>query len=425
MLDIKFIRDNKELVREGISGKNCSIDLDKLLMLDDKRRTKLKDVEEQKALLNKVNKDIGNLKKSGISSDDKIHEMKGVSKSIKEIDVEISAIEQEINNILLYIPNIPHSTTPVGNESSNVEVRKWGEIPEFSFTPKPHWELAEELDIVDFKRGAKLSGSGFLLFKKEGSLMERALINYFIDTHVCKNGFTEVSPPFAVNRATMTGTGQLPKMENDMYRLEQDDLFLIPTAEVPVTNIFSNETIDESDLPVKYVAYSPCFRREAGSYGKDTRGMVRIHQFDKVEMVAWVKPEKSYEFLEELTGYAEEILKALKLPYRVLSLASGDISFASSKSYDLEVWACGMQKYLEVSSVSNFEDFQARRAGIRCKPKGGGKNYFVHTLNGSGLALPRIVVAILENYQRKDGSIEIPEVLVPYMRGKTVIGKNS
>ncbi|MBN2144755.1 MAG: serine--tRNA ligase, partial [Candidatus Aureabacteria bacterium] len=371
---------------------------------------------------NKVNKEIGSLKQKGIPADDKIAEMKEVSQKIKTMDAELGTLEEEIHHMALMIPNLPHESVPEGGEADNKEIRSWGEKPVFSFPAKTHWDLAEQHDIIDFKRGAKLTGSGFLLFKKHGARLERALINYFIDTHVSKNGFTEVFPPFLVNRKSMTGTGQLPKMEADMYRLTEDDLFLIPTAEVPVTNIYNDEILEGDELPKKYVAYTPCFRREAGSYGKETRGMVRIHQFDKVEMVAWVKPEESYDFLETLTGYAEDLLQSLKLPYRVVVLSSGDLSFASAKTYDLEVWVPGMERWLEVSSVSNFVDFQARRAKIRFRPKKGGKPEFLHTLNGSGLALPRVVVGILENYQNQDGSITVPDVLIPYMNGTDRIG---
>lgn len=423
MLDMKWIRENKERTVKGLENKRVKVDVDSLLVLDDNRKSKLKEVENLKALLNKVNKEIGTLKKNKESADVKISEMKEVSDNIKKLDSELSQMDQQLSSILLSIPNIPHESVPVGGEQDNKPIRFWGEKRPFDFTPKPHWEIAEHLDIVDFKRGTKLSGSGFLLFKKDGARLERALINYFIETHCKLHGFEEVSPPFAVNRETMTGTGQLPKMEADMYRLEADDLFLVPTAEVPVTNIFRDEIFEPEELPKKYVAYTPCFRREAGSYGKETRGMVRIHQFDKVEMVAWVRPEESYSFLETLTGYAEFLLQQLGLPYQVVSLSTGDISFASSKTYDLEAWAPGMEKFLEVSSVSNFEDFQARRAKIRFRSKKGGAPALVHTLNGSGLALPRVFVSILENYQNADGSVSIPAVLQPYMSGQTRIVK--
>jgi len=422
MLDLKYIRENKELVNEGLIKKGSIIDLNQLLLLDEKRRSVLTEVEKLKALLNSVNKEIGLLKKNNKSFEDKIYEMKDVSKKIKELDLLSHELDGKVNAILITIPNIPHSSVPVGGEKDFEIVRENLIDKDYAFKPKPHWELAESLDIVDFKRGAKISGSGFLVYKGDGARLERALINYFLDTHINNHGFKEVSTPFLVNRESMFGTGQLPKMEDDMYHLGDEDLFLIPTAEVPVTNLFSKEIMDISMLPLKYVAYSPCFRREAGSYGKDTRGMVRVHQFDKVEMVLWSKPEDSYKALEELTTYAENLLKALKLPYRILNLASKDISFASAKTYDLEVFSYGMERYLEVSSISNFEDFQARRARIRFRKSQGEKSIFLHTLNGSGLALPRIFIAILENYQNSDGSITIPEVLIPYMAGKTKIG---
>jgi seryl-tRNA synthetase len=382
----------------------------------------MQEADQKKAILNQVNKEIGALKKSGASADTKINEMRDVSKQIKSLDLEIIELEGQIDPLQLAIPNLPHESVPAGGEQNNILLREIGTKPEFKFDPKPHYDLAENLDIVDFKRGAKLSGSGFIIYKKDGAKLERALISYFLDTHVKNNGFEEVSPPFIVNRRAMTGTGQLPKMEEDMYKIPEEDLFLIPTAEVPVTNIYQDEILSGDDLPKKMVAYTPCFRREAGSYGKDTRGMVRIHQFDKVEMVAWVRPDESYPFLETLTGYAEALLVSLGLPYRVLTLAGGDTSFASAKTYDLEVFAAGLGRYLEVSSVSNFEDFQARRARIRYRPQKGGKPELLHTLNGSGLALPRTFIAILENYQNEDGSIRVPDVLISYMGGQTKIG---
>lgn len=424
MLDIKDVRENITKYKDYLGRKNAAGSLDELLKLDEERRTLLQESDDLRALLNSVNKKIGLLKKSGESADGPISEMKEISQKIKELSPKIQECEEKVNSILLATPNIPHESVPVGGEDQNALVRSWGNINESTFKVKPHWEIAEDLDIVDFKRGAKISGSGYIIFKGAGARLERALINFFIDTHLNEHGFEELSTPFLVSRKTMTGTGQLPKMENDMYKVAEDDLFLIPTAEVPVTNIYSNEILVHNQLPIKKCAYSPCFRREAGSYGKDTRGMVRIHQFDKVEMVAWVKKEKSYEFLEELTGYAENILKKLNLSYRVLNLATNDLSFASAKTYDLEVWSPGTDSWLEVSSVSNFEDFQARRAKIRYRPEQGGKTDFVHTLNGSGLALPRIFIAILENYQQEDGSVSIPEVLRPYMGNKSIITKD-
>jgi seryl-tRNA synthetase len=425
MLDIRFIREETDRVKEGLRRKNTEVDLDALLKMDETKRARLREAENFRAVLNRVNKEIGALKREGKPATEKIDEMREVSRRIKERESEVQALDEEMENLLRSIPNLPHDSVPVGGESENREIRRWGDEPAFDFTPRPHWELAERNDLVDFKRGAKITGSGFLLFKNGGARLERALIRFFIDFHVRQNGFEEVSPPFLVNRAAMTGTGQLPKMEADMYRIGEDDLFLIPTAEVPVTNIFAGEILEGDALPIRYVAYSPCFRREAGSYGKDTRGMVRVHQFNKVEMVAWVRPEESYGYLETLTGYAEGLVRALKLPYRVLTLASGDLSFASSKSYDIEVWAPGTGRYLEVSSISNFEDFQARRMRTRYRPQKGAKAEYLHTLNGSGLALPRIFIAVLENYQNADGTVRVPDVLIPYMDGKNSLGASS
>lgn len=422
MLDIKKIRENRDFVIEGLKKKNCNINIEELLDIDDKKRVLLKEVESHKAILNSVNKEIGLLKKNKQSADDKIEEMKDVSSKIKLLDSDILDLDKQISFMMERIPNVPHTSVPEGGENDFVEVRSFGEKRNFTFTPKTHWEIAEDLDIIDFKRGAKIAGSGFVVCKNDGVKLERALISFFLDTHIEKHGFCEVSVPYLVNQGAMFGTGQLPKMADDMYHLKEDNLYLIPTAEVPVTNLFANEIFEEKDLPKKYVAYSPCFRREAGSYGKDTRGMVRVHQFNKVEMVKWTKAEDSYESLEELVGYAENLLKALKLPYRVVNLAANDISFASAKTYDLEVWSAGLNRYLEVSSVSNFEDFQARRAKIRYKCSVEKKNKFVHTLNGSGLALPRVMISIIENYQNEDGSISIPDVLQPYMKGMTSIG---
>lgn len=417
MLDLKWIRENLDLANAGIKHKNIDYDLNTLLEKDDRRKQLLAEVEALRSSLNTVNKEIGDKKRKGDNAESLILQMKDVSKNIKDIESALDPLNSDIEQTLLTLPNIPHHSVPIGGQPENKTVRTWGNHPEFQFKPKTHVEIAEHLDIVDFKRGSKLTGSGFLLFKGRGALLERALINYFLDSHVLENGFLEVSPPFLVNRRAMTGTGQLPKLEADMYRLQDEDYFLIPTAEVPVTNIFQNEILEAAQLPSKMVAYTPCFRREAGSYGSDTKGMVRIHQFDKVEMVAWSLPENSYTMLETLTGYAEKLLQALKLPYRVLMLASGDMSFAAAKAYDLEIFSAGLNRFLEVSSVSNFEDFQSRRANIRFRRSPGSKPEFVHTLNGSGLALPRIVVGILENYQNDDGSVTVPEVLRPYMRG--------
>ncbi len=358
---------------------------------------------------------IAELKKAGQDASDVIKEMRELAEKIKKQSDALRDIENQIYEIQIRIPNIPHETVPVGSEKDNIEIKTWGEIPEKDFKPLPHYEIAEKHNIIDFNRASRMSGSFFVSYRGLGAKLERALINFMLDLHVEKHGYTEVFPPFVVKRDTMFGTGQLPKLEEDMYRTEPDDLFLIPTAEVPVTNLHRDETLSGDELPVKYTAYTPCFRREAGAYGKDTRGLMRIHQFDKVEMVKFVKPEVSYEELESLLQNAEEVLQLLGLPYRVLILATGDLSFAAAKCYDIEVWAQGIEKWLEVSSCSNFEDFQARRANIRLRRKKGDKLEYPHTLNGSGLALPRTVIAILENYQQKDGSIIIPEVLKKYM----------
>ncbi|NOZ56559.1 MAG: serine--tRNA ligase [Calditrichaeota bacterium] len=416
MLDLKFIRENPDLVRRAIESKREKADLDRLLELDERRRQLLAEVESLKHQRNVVSQQIAAKKKAGEDASEAIREMQGVAERIKALDDELKKIEKAIYEIQIWIPNVPHPSVPEGvDENDNVEVRRWGEIPEMDFEPRPHWEIAERLGLVDFARGSKISGSFFVSFRGAGARLERALINFMIDLHVKKHGYTEIWPPAVVRRETMFGTGQLPKLEEDMYRIEQDDLFLIPTAEVPVTNLHRDEVLDGDALPIKYVAYTPCFRREAGSYGRDTRGLIRIHQFDKVEMVNFVHPDTSYDRLEGLVAEAEEVLQLLNLPYRVVQLCTGELSFAAAKCYDLEVWAPGVKKYLEVSSCSNFEDFQARRANIRFRPKEGGKTRYVHTLNGSGLALPRTVIAILENYQTDEGTVVVPEVLRDYV----------
>ncbi len=416
MLDLRFIRENPDLVRKAIESKREKADVDRLLELDAERRSLLTESEQLKHERNVVSQEIARKKKAGENAEDDIQRMRQVGERIKSLDARLQEVEKQIQEILIWIPNIPHPSVPEGvDESDNVEVRRWGEIPEMDFEPKPHWELAEKLGLVDFARGSKISGSFFVSFRGMGARLERALINFMIDLHVQKHGYTEVWPPALVRRETMFGTGQLPKLEEDMYLVEQDDLFLIPTAEVPVTNLHKDEILSGEDLPIKYVAYTPCFRREAGSYGRETRGLVRIHQFDKVELVKFVEPSTSYDELESLVRDAEEVLQLLKLPYRVVKLCTGELSFAAAMCYDIEVWAPGVKKYLEVSSCSNFEDFQARRANIRYRPKEGGKAQYVHTLNGSGLALPRTVIAILENYQTDEGSVVVPEVLRDYV----------
>lgn len=416
MLELKFIRENPDKIRQTIANKKANVDLDLFLSLDNERRKKISEVEQLKANRNTVSKEIGQKKAKGEDASDILAQMQKVADTIHTLDEEVKTIDEKMQNMTLYIPNVTHPSLPHGDMTQNQVIREWGQKPDFDFKPQAHWDIGEKLGMIDLKTGAKITGSGFVLYKNAGALLERALINFMIDIHVTEHGFQEISPPFLVNRDSMIGTGQLPKLESDMYRLEADDLFLVPTAEVPVTNIHREEILDESQLPINYVAYTPCFRREAGSYGKDTRGIIRVHQFDKVEMVKFVKPEESYDHLEALVRYAEVVLQRLNLHYRIVLLADGDLSFAASKCYDIEVWAPGQDKYLEVSSCSNFEAFQARRANIRYKKKDG-KTEFVHTLNGSGIALARTVVAILENYQTQNSELIIPEALRKYMRG--------
>jgi len=418
MLDIKFIRENTELVKKSLQNRALKIDLDNLIKLDDARRKILSEVEALRAEQNKANDEISVLLKAKKDAKAKISSMKTISGQINKLDDELKTASAELDKILLTIPNVAHSSIPVGDASKKEFVRSWGEPPKFDFKPLTHLEICQRLDIIDFPRATKISGSNFVLYKGLGAKLERALINFMLDLHTKEHGYTEIFPPFLVNRAAMTGTGQLPKLEEDMYRLKDDDLFLIPTAEVPVTNIFRDEILNEEKLPIYYTAYSACFRREAGSYGKDTKGLIRVHQFDKVELVKFVKPEDSYAELEKLLGNAEKVLQLLGLPYRVAILPTEDISFAASKCYDIEAYAAGIDAWLEVSSCSNFESFQARRANIKFRRKDTKKVDFVHTLNGSGVAMARTVVAILENYQQKDGSILIPEVLRPYFDGR-------
>ncbi len=417
MLDMKFIRENAELVKQSLKNRNNKINLDDFLVLDEERRKILTELDSLRCQKNEANDEIACLLKEKKDPKEKIASMKNVALEIRENETRLKESEEKLRGLLLMIPNVVDASAPIGDASFNKIARQIGEVKVFDFKPLPHTEICENLDIVDFVRGAKLSGSNFILYKKAGARLERALINFMLDLHTSKHGYLEMWPPSLVNRASMTGTGQLPKYEEDMYRLKEEDLFLIPTAEVPVTNIHRDEVLEDKELPLYYTAYTPCFRREAGSYGKDTKGLVRVHQFDKVEMVKFVKPESSYEELEKLVANAEAVLKALGLAYRVVLLASGDIGFAAAKCYDLEVYAPGVNTWLEVSSCSNFGDFQARRANIRYRDNETKKLEYVHTLNGSGVALPRIVVAILENYQQKDGTVVIPEVLRPYMGG--------
>ncbi len=423
MLDIRFIRENVDLVRKGLEAKRAAGRLDEVLTLDEERRRIAVKVDELRAQKNAANDDISRLIQEKKDPKAAIAAMKSVAGAIDALEAPLKEVEEKITQILLFIPNIPHPSIPVGGPDKNREVRSWGDKRRFDFKPKDHIALVEKLDIIDFKRAAKLSGSNFILYKKEGALLERALINFMLDLHTREHGYVEVFPPVLVNAASMTGTGQLPKMKDDMYHLPEDNLYLIPTAEVPVTNIYRDEILDEAQLPLYHTAYSACFRREAGSYGKDTRGLMRVHQFNKVELVKFVKPETSYDELEKLVANAEKVFQMLGIPYRVLELASGDISFAAAKCYDIEVYAPGLDKWLEASSCSNFEDFQARRANIRYKGKDMKKPAFVHTLNGSGVATPRTVTAIIENYQQADGTIVVPDVLRPYMNGMVAIGK--
>ncbi|MBS3740617.1 MAG: serine--tRNA ligase [Candidatus Cloacimonetes bacterium] len=417
MLDIKYIRENQNIVRKAISDKGEEAELDKILELDEKHRKLLYQFEKKREYQNAVSKKIGEMKKAGKDAHDLINDMKGVASEVKELNSRISEIEQNLNKLLLTIPNIIHEDVPIGKkEDDNKLIREWGEKPEFDFEIKDHLELAENLQLLDFDRAAKITGSGFVSYTDRGAQLERALLNFMLDYHIKNYGYTEISPPYVVNRNTMTGTGQLPKLESDMYNIEEEDYFLIPTAEVPLTNLYSEEILYEDKLPTKLIANTPCFRREAGSYGKKTRGLIRMHQFNKVELVQLVKPEDSAEVLLEILSQAEAILRELGLHYRISMLCSGDLSFAAHKCYDIEVWAPGMGKYLEVSSCSNFLDFQARRANIRFRSNKDNQVHFVHTLNGSGLATPRTMIAILESFQVQSGGINLPESLKKYFR---------
>src|SRR6056297_21704 len=417
MLDIKRIRNNPEEINELIKRRNPDLSIDRALALDERRRELLKEYEAKKAHQNKTSKKIPELKKAGEDIKDILAEMKKLSLEIKEMEGQVKEVEEQIQQELLNIPNTPNPTIPVGqSEDDNKEIRKWEKPRKFDFQPKAHWDIGEELDILDFERASKITGSRFSMFKGQGARLERALISYMLDTQTLKNNFKEVSPPFMVNRTSMTGTGQLPKFEEDVFKIPQKDFYLIPTAEVPLTNIYRDEILDADQLPEYLTAYTPCFRSEAGSAGRDTRGLIRNHQFDKVEMVMLSKPEDSYKLLETLTSFAENILKELKIPYRVLELCTGDTGFSSAKTYDLEVWMPSYDDYVEISSCSNFEDYQARRANLRYRNEDG-KVEYMHTLNGSGLAVGRTFAAVIENYQNEDGSITIPEVLRPYMGG--------
>jgi seryl-tRNA synthetase len=422
MLDLKYIRSNMEKIREMLKNRDYDLDLSAFESLDSERRQKLAALEALRSRRNRVSEDIASMKKSGQDASTVIAEMKDVSNEIKAQETGLSAIQEGLDQLLMLIPNIPNESVPVGkDEKDNALIRIWGEKRDMGFEPLPHWDIGERLGILDFGRASKLAGARFTIYKGAGAQLERALINFMLDVHTKEHGYTEILPPFMVNSACMTGTGQLPKFKEDLFKIEGWDHYLIPTAEVPVTNIHREEIIKEEDLPIYYTAYTPCFRSEAGSYGKDTRGLIRQHQFNKVELVKFTKPEDSYAELEKLTSDAEEILKRLELPYRVVCLCTGDMGFSAAKTYDLEVWLPGQDLYREISSCSNFQDFQARRAEIRFKRKGASGTELVHTLNGSGLAVGRTFVAILENYQQRDGSVIIPEALRPLMGGVTEI----
>jgi seryl-tRNA synthetase len=424
MLDIQRIREHPDEVRQASINKKDPADIDVIIELDEKRRDIIKEAEKLKSLRNEASRKIGELKKAKEDASEAIAEMKEVSDRIKNLDESLKECQSDLRQEMIKVPNVPHASVPHGqSEQDNVTVSQWGEKKQHSFEPKDHLQIATDLDLLDFPRGAKISGSGFPVYRGAGALLERALINFMLDTHTQKNGYREIMPPFLVNRESAFGTGQLPKSEDQMYLVNEDDLFCIPTAEVPVTNLHRDEILDSQQLPIRYCAYSACFRREAGSYGKDTKGFLRVHQFNKVELVKFVEPQNSYDELETLRTDAEGILQALGLHYRVIALCDADLSFAAAKCYDIELWAPGEGKYLEVSSCSNFEDFQARRMNIRYRSAGGDKPRFVHTLNGSGVATARLLVAILETYQTAKGTVTVPDVLRPYMHGMDEIAR--
>ncbi|QHS23846.1 serine--tRNA ligase [Virgibacillus sp. MSP4-1] len=424
MLDLKYLRDHYDEVKEKLAHRGEDLtDLDKFGEWDAKRREFIRESEELKAKRNDVSKQISELKKEKKDAEPMIKEMREVGSKIKELDQELKDVEEKLETLLMSIPNIPHESVPIGeDEDDNVEIRTWGDVPQFGFEAKPHWDLAVDLNMIDFERAAKITGSRFAFYKGLGARLERALINFMMNLHVDEHGYLEAMPPYMVNRDSLSGTGQLPKFEEDLFKIaDWDGYYLIPTAEVPVTNYHRDEILSEEDLPKKFAAYSANFRSEAGSAGRDTRGLIRQHQFNKIELVHLAKPEESYEVLEELTGHAEKVLQLLKLPYRVMNMCTGDLGFTAAKKYDIEVWMPSSDTYREISSCSNFEDFQARRAKIRFRRGQKGKPEFVHTLNGSGLAVGRTVAAIIENYQQEDGSILIPEPLRPYMGNREYI----
>lgn len=416
MLDLKFVRDNLSVVEQALKNRNASVDLSEFIALEKKRRELLVEVEGLKGRRNTVSQEVSRLKKEKQDAEALIVEMRGVGDRISALDAEIKTIEGKLSSVLMYIPNVPHASVPVGaDEESNPEIRRWGEPRKFDKEPLAHWDIGEKLGILDFERGGKVSGARFTFYKGLGSRLERSLISFMIDLHTQEHGYTEFFPPFIVNKDSMFGTGQLPKFAEDMFKLEGYDYYLIPTAEVPITNLHRGEILDGKDLPLYYTAYSACFRAEAGAAGRDTRGLIRQHQFNKVEMVKFTKPEESYDELEKLTLNAEKVLQRLELPYRTVLLCTGDMGFSSAKTYDLEVWLPSANRYREISSCSNFEDFQARRAEIKFRREPKAKPEYVHTLNGSGVAIGRTVAAILENYQQEDGSVVVPDALRPYM----------
>jgi len=418
MLDLKLLRENFDEVKARMATRSAEIDWDEFVRLDRGRRDALANIERLKEKKNRLSGEIGKLKQSGGDASPLMRVGEEVSEAIRAGEGPLAEIEAAFERVMLTLPNLPHASVKVGkNETENREVRRWGNPPSFDFTPKNHWDIGEELGILDFERAAKVAGARFAVYRGAGARLERALINFMLDLHTTNHGYTEMLPPVLANRTALVGTGQLPKFEEDLFRLTQGEYFLIPTAEVPLTNLHRDEILETKDLPIKYVAFTPCFRSEAGSYGKDVRGLIRQHQFNKVEMVKFAEPETSYDELESMVRNAEEVLKRLKIPYRVVELCTGDMGFSSAKTYDLEVWLPGQNAYREISSCSNCEDFQARRANIRYRKEKKGRPLFVHTLNGSGLAVGRTLVAVLENYQQKDGSVLIPEALRSYMGG--------
>jgi seryl-tRNA synthetase len=418
MLDVKLLRENLDEVKTRMATRGAEIDWNEFVALDRERREALASIERLKEKKNRLSGEIGKIKKSGGDATAFMREVEEVTEAIRSDEGPLADIEARFEQLMLTLPNLPNPGVPVGkNSDDNKEIRRWGDLPKFDFGPKNHWDIGEELGILDFERAAKIAGARFAVYRDAGARLERALINFMLDLHTQEHGYKEMIPPALVNRTALVGTGQLPKFEEDLFRLAQGEYFLIPTAEVPLTNLHRDEMIEREDLPIKYVAYTPCFRSEAGSYGKDVRGLIRLHQFNKVEMVKFSEPETSYDELESMVRNAEEVLKRLRIPYRVVELCTGDLGFGSAKTYDLEVWVPGQNTYREISSCSNCEDFQARRANIRYRKEHKGRPVFVHTLNGSGLAVGRTFVAVLENYQQKDGSVVIPDALRSYMGG--------